>query len=116
MAALRDELHRRILRELPNARLNGHPDERLPNTLNLSLPGARATELLAAAPEVAASAGSACASESPEPSHVLRAMGVDEEDALASVRLSLGRFTTREEVERAADTLVRAVRSRAAAV
>ena len=116
VAALRDELHRRILRELPDARLNGHPDERLPNTLNLSLPGVRATELLAAAPEVAASAGSACASESPEPSHVLRVMGVDEEDALASVRLSLGRFTTREEVERAADTLVRAVRSRAAAV
>ena len=116
VAALRDELHRRILREIPDARLNSHPGERLPNTLNIAFPGVRAAELLAAVPEIAASAGSACASESPEPSHVLRAMDVDEEDALCSVRLSLGRFTTHEDVERAADALVRAARSRAEAV
>lgn len=116
VTALRDELHQRLLDALPEARLNGHPEKRLPNTLNISFPGVRASELLAAAPEVAASAGSACASESPEPSHVLRAMGVDEETALCAVRLSLGRFTTAEEVELAAQTLVRAARTRAEAV
>lgn len=116
IATHRDELHRLILDAVPDARLNGHPGERLPNTLNLSLPGIRSDALLAAAPEVAASAGSACASGSPEPSHVLRAMGVDGEAALCAVRLSLGLFTTGEDVERAAQALARAVRSHAEAV
>lgn len=115
IAGLRDELHRAILGELPEVRLNGHPVERLPNTLNLSFPGVRSADLLAAAPGVAASAGSACASRSPEPSYVLRAMGVDKDNALSSVRLSLGRFNTGEEVEEAAEHLVRAARSCAAA-
>jgi len=111
---LRDGLHRGILSEVPGVRLNGHPAERLPNTLNLSFPGVRAAGLMAAVPEVAFSAGSACASESPEPSYVLRAMGVDRETALSSVRLSLGRFTTGEEVEEAAGHLTRAARRAAA--
>jgi cysteine desulfurase len=115
IAGLRDELSRAILGEMPEARVNGHPIERLPNTLNISFPGVRASELLAAAPGVAASAGSACASESPEPSYVLRAMGVDRETALSSVRLSLGRFNTGEEIEEAAERLIRAARSHAAA-
>lgn len=115
IAGLRDELHRAILGELPDARLNGHPVERLPNTLNLSFPGVRAANLLAAAPRVAASTGSACASERAEPCYVLRAMGLDGETALSSVRLSLGRFTIGEEVEEAAEHLVRAARSCAAA-
>ena len=116
VSALRDELHRRLLAAVPEAILNGHPGERLPNTLNVSFPGVRASELLAAAPEVAASAGSACASESPKPSHVLRAMGADEAVALCAVRLSLGRFTTGEDVERAAEALARSLRSRSEAV
>jgi cysteine desulfurase len=115
IAGLRDELHRAILGEIPGLRLNGHPVERLPNTLNVSFPGVRAADLLAAAPGVAFSAGSACASDSPEPSYVLRAMGLDGEAALSSVRLSLGRFNTGEEVEEAADLLVGAARSCAAA-
>jgi cysteine desulfurase len=115
IAGLRDELSRAILGEMPEARVNGHPVERLPNTLNISFPGVRAAELLAAAPGVAASAGSACASESPEPSYVLRAMGVDRETALSSVRLSLGRFNTGEEIEEAAERLIRAARSHATA-
>ena len=115
IAGLRDELHRAILGEIPGLRLNGHPVERLPNTLNVSFPGVRAADLLAAAPGVAFSAGSACASDSPEPSYVLRAMGLDGEAALSSVRLSLGRFNTGEEVEEAADLLVGAARSCVAA-
>lgn len=115
IAGLRDELSRAILGEMPEARVNGHPVERLSNTLNISFPGVRAAELLAAAPRVAASAGSACASESPEPSYVLRAMGVDRETALSSMRLSLGRFNTGEEIEEAAERLIRAARSYATA-
>jgi cysteine desulfurase len=116
IAGLRDELHWALLGGLPGLRLNGPPIERLPNTLNVSFPGVRAADLLAAAPQVALSAGSACASDSPEPSYVLRAMGVGKEGALSSVRLSLGRFNTEEEVEEAADHLVRAARSCALAL
>ena len=106
---LRDLLWRGISSRIPGARLNGHPERRLPNTLNVSFPGVRASELLAEMHEVAASSGSACASASPEPSHVLRAMGLDGEAALSSIRLSLGRFNTREEVEEAVECLARSV-------
>ena len=110
IAGLRDTLWDRLVAGFPEARLNGHPEARLPNTLNVSFPGVGAGELLAAMPDVAASAGSACASASPEPSPVLRAMGVDEELALSAVRFSLGRFTTSGEVEAAAGHISRAVR------
>lgn len=100
---LRDHLQRRLLEAVPEARVNGHPAERLPNTLNVSFPGIGAGDLLAALPEVAAAAGSACTSASAEPSHVLRAMGLGEDLVLSSVRFSLGRFTTPEEVEPAAE-------------
>ncbi len=104
---LRDSLWRGISSRIPGARLNGHPERRLPNTLNVSFPGVRAGDLLAEMPEVAASAGSACASASPEPSHVLRAMGLEEDVTLSSIRLSLGRFTTQDEVEKAVKHLAR---------
>ena len=110
IAALRNTLWDRLVASFPEARLNGHPEARLPNTLNVSFPGVGAGELLAALPEVAASAGSACASANPEPSPVLRAMGLDERVALSAVRFSLGRFTTSGEVEEAAGHISRAVR------
>ena len=116
IAGLRDMLWERLVATIPDVRLNGHPEARLPNTLNVSFPGVGAGELLAAMPDVAASAGSACASASPEPSPVLRAMGVDEELALSAVRFSLGRFTTSGEVEEAAEHIVRAVREVGASV
>ncbi|MGI9048383.1 MAG: cysteine desulfurase family protein [Rubrobacteraceae bacterium] len=116
IAGLRDKLWKRLVAGVPDAHLNGHPEARLPNTLNVSFQGIGAGELLAALPEVAASAGSACASASPEPSPVLRAMGVSERVALSSVRFSLGRFTTSGEVETAAEHIVRAAREVQAAV
>jgi len=79
--------------------LNGHPTERLPNTLNLSLLGRDGRAVLAAMPEVAASTGSACHSGGTEPSPVLAAMGVPREVGAGAIRLSLGRMTTREELE-----------------
>jgi cysteine desulfurase len=109
ISALRDELWRRISAGLPGARPNGHPENRLPNTLNVSFPGVPASDLLGSLENVAASAGSACASEKGEPSHVLRAMGLDEETAFSSVRFGLGRFTTPEEVGQAAEFVVEAV-------
>jgi cysteine sulfinate desulfinase/cysteine desulfurase-like protein len=90
--------------------LNGHPIERLPNTLNLSFPGLNAATLLAAVRDrVACSTGSACHAGQAAPSGVLLAMGRDEESASAALRLSLGWATTEEEVRRAADVIVGAV-------
>lgn len=86
---------------------NGHPERRLPNTLNVSFLGHVGAELLAAVPEVAASTGSACHEGDVHVSAVLTAMNVPVATARGSVRLSLGRFTTEAEVDRAAELLVR---------
>jgi cysteine desulfurase len=110
--ALRDRLHQRILERIPSAILNGHPIERLPNTLNLSFPGVNAGDLLAAIrDEVACSTGSACHAGHAAPSSVLLAMGRDVELASAALRLSLGWGTTEQEVQRAAAVIGDAVRS-----
>lgn len=107
---LRDRLFEILKESVEDMQLNGHPEERLPNTISISFPGVRSDDLLGELSGVAASAGSACASETPEPPHTLKAMGVGDELALCSVRLSLGRFNTREEVERAGREISRAVR------
>src|SRR5204863_9312257 len=91
--------------------LNGHPTERLPNTLNVSLEGAEGEEVLRRAPQVAASTGSACHSGHTEPSAVLLAMGLSRARALGAVRLSLGRWTTEADVDRAAGALSAAGRA-----
>ncbi len=106
IGSLRDRLHELLTRQVPGLALNGHPTQRLPNTLNVSFPGVDGEELLAATPEVAASTGSACHAGRTEPSGVLTAMGLPRDRALGAIRLSLGKFTTGEEVERAAAALV----------
>lgn len=111
LTGLRDRLHRTLDTALPGrVRLNGHPDRRLPNTLNISIAGPSGADLLAATPQLAASTGSACHSGVTEPSPVLTAMGLTGDRALAAVRLSLGRWTTSAEVDRAADLLAAAAR------
>lgn len=105
---LRDRLHRRLSALIPDLRLNGHPEQRLPNTLNVSFPHALGQAVLAGAPEVAASTGAACHSGMTEPSSVLMAMGVSRERALGAVRLSLGRYSTADDMERAASALAAA--------
>jgi cysteine desulfurase len=107
---LRDDLWALLRAEIPNIRLNGHPSERLPNTLNVSFPGVWGSAILAAAPELAASTGSACHEGGETPSEVLLAMGLDPSIALGAVRLSLGRGTTKQQVAEAAEALVRAYR------
>ncbi|MBI4756741.1 MAG: cysteine desulfurase [Betaproteobacteria bacterium] len=112
LAALRDALHRRLEAGVPGLRLNGHPGQRLPNTLHVSFPGVSGRDLLAAAAdEVAASVGSACHSEADAVSGVLAAMGVDAARARGAVRLSVGRSTGEEQVAAAAEALIRAWRA-----
>ena len=105
---LRDRLHRRLSALIPDLRLNRHPEQRLPNTLNVSFPHALGQAVLAGAPEVAASTGAACHSGMTEPSSVLMAMGFSRERALGAVRLSLGRYSTADDMERAASALAAA--------
>ncbi len=108
LQGLRDELGRRLAGGIPGLRLHGHSERRLPNTLNVGVPGVAGEDLLAAVPGVAASTGSACHAGRTEPSGVLLAMGLRPAEALTAVRLSLGRFTTEEDVWRAADLLTTA--------
>ena len=89
------------MERLPAIRMNGDPADRLPNTSNLRFPGVDARTLIRDMNEVAVSTRSACSSGFPGPSHVLKAMGLSDEDAYASIRFSLGRSTTREEIDRA---------------
>ena len=108
MRTLRDRLHDGLRRNLPDIRLNGHAEKRLPNTLSVSFRGLEANRILEEIGlEVAASAGAACHSDTVEVSHVLEAMGVPLEWAKGTLRFSLGRMTTAEEIDRAV-TLVSA--------
>jgi len=99
--ALRDKLEEGIKGLVPYAVLNGHPLNRLPNTLNLTLPELRGESVVIAMDQqgIALSSGSACKSGSPEPTHVLIAMGKTEEDAHCSVRFSLACDTTEQDIE-----------------
>jgi cysteine desulfurase len=90
--------------------LNGHPERRLPNTLNASFVGHVGAELLEKVPEIAASTGSACHEGKVSQSPVLCAMGVPPEVGRGALRLTVGRFTTEDEVARAAEVLIRAAR------
>ena len=108
IAALRDRLRARIESRLDGVRENG-AGERLAGNLHLSFQGVDGEALLLALRDVAASSGAACASATLEPSHVLRALGVADELAHNSIRFGLGRFTTTEEIDRAADRVVESV-------
>ncbi|HEY97488.1 MAG TPA: aminotransferase class V-fold PLP-dependent enzyme [Dehalococcoidia bacterium] len=99
--ALRDRLEEGIKKLVPYARLNGHPVSRLPNTLNMTLPELRGESIVIAMDRhgIALSSGSACKSGSPEPTHVLLAMGRTEEEAHCSVRFSLSHNTTKKDID-----------------
>lgn len=103
---LRDNFHIHITNNVKDVILNGHPIERLPNTLNLSFKNVFGAAVLAELPEIAASTGSACHDGSGELSEVLRAMKVDPAYAYGSIRFSLGRYTTEDEIQYAASLVV----------
>ena len=111
LQALRDELITGVLSRIPETRLNGHPTLRLPHNANFSFRGIEGEALLLQLDlnGIAASSGSACSSGSLEPSHVLLALGLDYELAIGSLRITLGRFTTREHILRLLDLLPKVV-------
>jgi len=111
---LRNQLNSKIIEGLgeESIKLNGHPKQRLPNTLNISIKDLIGEELLGQIPEIAASTGSACHADSTEPSAVLLSMGLTRKQALGALRLSLGRWTSEEEINKAAHLIVYAVQSK----
>jgi cysteine desulfurase len=109
LSRLRDRLSAGILSRLDGVHINGSMARRLPNNLNLSFPGAESDALLVSLTDVALSAGSACTSAHPEPSYVLKALGLPDELAYASLRFGLGRFNTEEEVDFVAERVAEAV-------
>src|SRR5262249_34883107 len=106
-----DELWSLLGEQVPGLALNGDMQERLPNTLNVRFPLVSGTELLAATPEIAASTGSACHDGQESASAVILAMGIPAAEAVGSVRLTLGRATTHDDIALAAHALSRAWRS-----
>ena len=111
IASLRDRLKERIEGGLDGVHVNGGMEHRVAGNLNLSFDGVEGEALLLALKDVAVSSGSACSSASIEPSHVLRALGLSADRAHASVRFGLGRTTTEEEIDFAADRVVATVKT-----
>jgi cysteine desulfurase len=107
-SSLRTRLEHRVT-ELPQTFINGSVKNRLPNTSSLTFLGIQADKLMAKLPQVGIAAGSACTSALPEPSHVLRAMGLNENEAYATIRLSWGKNNTIEETDWVIERLLQAI-------
>ena len=101
----RDELLKGIQNENPKTRVNGSMEERIGGNLNLSFPGANNEAIIAALPEIALSSGSACTTSTMEPSHVLLALGLSKNEVYSSLRFSIGRFNTEEEIHTAVECI-----------
>jgi len=114
LAALRARMLNRLQDSLDGVFVNGSMERRVPGNLNVGFTGVNAETLMADVPELAISTGSACTSASVEPSYVLKALGMSDADAGASVRIGFGRFTTENEVDAAAEMIVRAVQEQRA--
>jgi cysteine desulfurase NifS len=116
--AMRDDLEAGIRKVVPEARLNGHPEHRLPNTVNMTLPGMRGESLVLFLDRhgVYFSSGSACKSGNPDPSHVLTAMGLSDEDAHCAIRMSLGVGNSREGMDYVLESLAEIVGDRQSSV
>ena len=111
IASLRDHLLDRLRAALPGLFVNGDRERRLPGNLNVGFEGVSADALMAGLPELALSAGSACSSARPEPSHVLKALGLPDDAVKASIRIGLGRTNTLPEVDAAADRIIAEVKA-----
>ena len=109
MWILRDRFEKEILKAIPAATVNGDLDRRLPHNSSITFRGVEAEALMANLPTVALSTGAACESGSLDPSRVLLAIGRTHDDAFCTVRMGLGRFTTAEELQRAAEEIIEAV-------
>jgi cysteine desulfurase len=109
IAGLRDRLWKGLSGRLDEMALNGDPEHRLSNILNVSFRYVEGESLMMAFDTIAVSSGSACTSASLEPSYVLRGLGVGDDLAHSSIRFSLGRFTTREDIDYTIEQVVAAV-------
>ncbi len=109
LASLRDSLEKGILDAIPDTRVNGNTINRLPNTSNICFGKIDGEQLLMSLNEIAVSNGSACNSASTEPSYVLKALGLDDDLAYGSIRFSLGRMTTQEDVDFAIKHIIEVV-------
>jgi len=107
ISGLRDRLWDRLADQISGLAINGNPVDRLPNTLNVRFPGVSGNALLTACAAIAASTGSACHEAGASASNVILAMGIPEEKAIGSVRLTLGRGSNKDDIERAADELIK---------
>jgi len=108
--ALRDKLQNELLVNLPFAELNGHPEKRLYNNLNISFGNIDSNVLISSLKDIAVSTGSACSSESAETSYVLKAIGKTAEKVKSSIRIGLGRYNTEEEIKYAAEKIISSVK------
>ncbi len=109
IVAMRDKLQNAITNQLDNVQVNGHATQRIPNILNISFGFVEGESLMMALKDIAMSSGSACTSASLEPSYVLKGLGVGDDLAHSSLRMSFGRWTTEKEIDYAADAIVKAV-------
>ncbi len=109
LRTLRDKLLSRLLSAIPTAVVHGQQGNTLPGLLNLGFPGVDGDDLIHCLKGVAVSQGSSCSSGSFEPSHVLRALGINDDLARASIRMGVGRFTTADEIDQATELIVAAV-------
>ncbi len=111
LKTLRDRLESGLTAALPGIVINGDPHKRLPHNLNVSFPGQDVQALMMKLDRLAVSSGSACTTASPQPSHVLRALGIPDALAHAALRFGVGRFNTAEEIDRAIEQVVNAVKA-----
>ena len=106
---LSDKLYKKLADNIPDIFLNGDTKQRYPGNLNISFAYIEGESLMMAIKDLAVSSGSACTSASLEPSYVLKALGVKDEMAHSSIRFGIGRFTTEDEIDYAADLIIGAI-------
>jgi len=110
MTALRDRLQSLLFKGIDGLALNGHPAERLPNTLNVSVPGIEGARILEGLPRIIASTGAACHDRTVKLSHVLSAMGVPPQIGMGALRFSVGRSNRMDQIEEAAGMIIQRVK------
>ena len=107
---MRDTLLQKIKSKIPNLIINGTMENRLDGNLNLSFPSLKGQSIVTSIPLVALSSGSACSSSIPKPSHVLQAIGLNNNLCNSSIRIGIGRFNTNKEINLAADSIIKAIK------
>jgi cysteine desulfurase len=109
LRSMTQKMFEEISTAVEGVELNGHPTQRLPHNLNISIKGIKSKAFMVALKDIAISAGSACTTASVEPSHVIRALGFGDDRAHSSLRFSIGRFTNSEEAEHVSESVIKVI-------